>query len=104
MANGIVVLNAGSTSVKFAAYRGDHADSLDLIGRGQVDGIGSTPRFSAQNAKGDVLDVHTWDGGRSLDREKALGFVITWLENREKNLKVVGVGHRVVQGGPYDKP
>jgi acetate kinase len=104
MANGIIVINSGSTSVKFAAFRGDRANSLDLICRGQVDGIGSMPRFSAKNANSEVMDTHAWDEARSLDREKALGFVIAWLESREKDLKIVGVGHRVVQGGPYTKP
>jgi acetate kinase len=104
MANGIIVLNSGSTSVKFAAFRGDRAGSLDLICRGQIDGIGSTPRFSAKNANGEVIDTSAWDEARPLDREKALGFVITWLESHEKDLKIVGVGHRVVQGGSYNKP
>jgi acetate kinase len=105
MANGIIVINAGSTSVKFAAYRGDHADSLDPVCHGQVDGIGSQPRFSAKNATGEVVDTHTWEKAELLDREKALGFVITWLENHERELKIVAVGHRVVQGGlAYDKP
>jgi acetate kinase len=105
MANGIIVINAGSTSVKFAAYQGDHADSLDLICRGQVEGIGSTPKFSAKNAKGQVVDTRAWDSAQSLDRERALGFVIKWLENHEKDLKIVAVGHRVVQGGlAHDKP
>ena len=105
MANGIIVINAGSTSVKFAAYRGDQPDALDLICRGQVDGIGSKPSFSAKNAKGELIDTHAWDNAQLLDREKALGFVITWLEDHEKDLKVVAVGHRVVQGGvAYAKP
>jgi acetate kinase len=104
MANGIIVINAGSTSVKFAAYRCDHADSLDLICRGQVEGIGSKPSFSAKNTKGELVDTHAW-GVQPLDREEALKFVITWLENHEKDLKIVAVGHRVVQGGlAHDKP
>ena len=41
MANAFVVLNTGSTSVKFAAYTGDDCGlSLDLVCRGQLDGIG----------------------------------------------------------------
>jgi len=99
MANGIIVINAGSTSVKFAAYRGDRPDSLDLICRGQVEGIGSKPSFSAKNPNGELLDAHTWDKAQALDREKALHFVITWLEEHERDLKIVAVGHRVVQGG-----
>ena len=48
MANAFVVLNAGSTSVKFAAYTGDDAHSLDLFCRGQLDGIGTQPSFAAK--------------------------------------------------------
>ena len=40
MANAFVVINTGSTSVKFDAYTGDDADSLDLVCRGQLGGIG----------------------------------------------------------------
>src|SRR2546430_7536691 len=61
MANAFVVLNAGSTSVKFAAYTGDDPHSLDLVCRGQLDGIGSQPSFAAKNSKGEVIETHTWN-------------------------------------------
>jgi acetate kinase len=99
MANAFVVLNAGSTSVKFAAYTGDDPHALDLICRGQLDGIGSQPSFAAKNSKGKVIETRTWNGERPLDREEALEFVIAWLERHEAGLKIVAVGHRVVQGG-----
>jgi acetate kinase len=99
MANAFVVLNTGSTSVKFAAYTGDDPDSLDLTCRGQLDGIGSQPSFAAKNSKGEVIETRTWNDERPLDREGALKFVITWLERHEAGLKIVAVGHRVVQGG-----
>src|SRR5262245_41909998 len=104
MANGIIAINSGSTSVKFTAFRGYRAKSLDLICHGQVDGIGSTARFSAKDANGKVIDTDAWSGARSLDREQALRFVIAWLQNHQKDLDIVGVGHRVLQGGHYDKP
>ena len=105
MANAFVVLNTGSTSVKFAAYTGDDADSLDLICRGQLDGIGSQPSFSAKNAKGEIVDTRSWDKDRLLDREGALKFVISWLERHQVGLKVVAVGHRIVLGGAaYERP
>ena len=105
MANAFVVLNAGSTSVKFAAYTGDDADSLDLVCRGQLDGIGSQPRFAAKNSKGEVIETRTWNKERPLDREEALKFVIAWLERHEAGLKIVAVGHRVVQGGvAHERP
>ena len=105
MANAFVVLNAGSTSVKFAAYTGDGEDSLDLVCRGQLDGIGSQPSFVAKNAKGELIDTRTWDKQQLLDREGALKFVITWLERHEAGLKIVAVGHRVVLGGvAHERP
>src|SRR6266446_2435490 len=105
MANAFVVINAGSTSVKFAAYTGDDADSLALVCRGQLDGIGSQPSFAAKSAKGEIIDTQTWDKERSLDREDALKFVITWLERHEAGLKIVAVGHRVVLGGiAHERP
>jgi acetate kinase len=99
MANVFVVLNSGSTSVKFAAYTGDKAESLDLVCRGQLDGIGSQPGFAAKNAKGELIDTQTWGKERILDRDAALKFVIAWLQDHDAGLKVVAVGHRVVQGG-----
>ena len=105
MANAFVVINSGSTSVKFAAYTGDDPESLDLVCRGQLDGIGSQPSFAAKNAKGELVDTQTWDKGRVLGREDALKFVITWLERHEAGLRVVAVGHRVLQGGvAHDRP
>jgi acetate kinase len=105
MANAFVVLNAGSTSVKFAAYTGDDPHSLDLVCRGQLDGIGSQPSFAAKNSKGEAIETRTWNDERPLDREEALKFVIAWLERHEAGLKIVAVGHRVVQGGvAHDQP
>jgi len=99
MANVFVVLNSGSTSVKFAAYTGDKAESLDLVCRGQLEGIGSQPSFAAKNAKGELIDTQTWGKERILGRDAALKFVIAWLQDHDAGLKVVAVGHRVVQGG-----
>ncbi len=105
MTNAFVVINAGSTSVKFAAYTGDDADSFDLVCRGQLDGIGSQPSFAAKNSKGEVIETRTWNKERPLDREEALKFVITWLERHEAGLKIVAVGHRVVLGGvAHERP
>src|SRR5262249_13584476 len=79
--------------------------SLDLVCRGQLDGIGSQPSFAAKNSKGEVIATHTWNKERPLDREEALKFVIAWLERHEAGLKIVAVGHRVVQGGvAHERP
>ena len=41
----IVVVNAGSTSLKFGAYAVDAAGSLPLLCRGQIDSMESDPHF-----------------------------------------------------------
>jgi acetate kinase len=105
MAQGIVVINAGSTSVKFAAYICHGTDGPTLVCRGQVDGIGSQPSFVVKNASGNQLNTRNWERADALDPEDAINFVITWLENHHTGLEIVAVGHRVVHGGVnYDKP
>src|SRR5271165_4107687 len=99
MAQGIVAINAGSTSVKFAAYRCGGAGSPDLVCRGQVEGIGSQPSFVVKNSAGKPVDAHDWGEAHPLDPEGALRFVLAWLEKHQTDLKVVAVGHRVVHGG-----
>jgi acetate kinase len=103
MAKGILVINAGSTSVKFAAYRCSEPE-LRVVYRGQVEGIGSQPSFVVKDAGGKQVDVHDWNGG-PLNPEGALTFVMTWLEKHQANLEIFAVGHRVVQGGvTYENP
>lgn len=58
---GILVINGGSTSVKFAGYRHEGGEDLRVVCRGQVEGIGSHPSFAAKGADGKPVDAH--DGG-----------------------------------------
>lgn len=105
MANGILVINAGSTSVKFAAYRCSGAGLPDLVYRGQVEGIGSQSSFVVKDSKGKPVDANDWEESHALDPEGALRFVITWLETHQTDLKIAAVGHRVVHGGlGYESP
>ncbi len=104
MAKGILVINAGSTSVKFATYRCGGADSLDLVCRGQVKGIGSQPSFVVKDSKGKPMEAHDWEEAHPLDQEGALRFITTWLETHQTDLEIAAVGHRVLLGGPYERP
>ena len=105
MTKGILVINAGSTSVKFAAYHYGGPNSMGLVCRGQVEGIGSQPTFVAKYSKGEPVDAHDWEELHPLDPEGALRFVITWLETHQTDLKIAAVGHRVVHGGlVYESP
>lgn len=57
---GILVINGGSTSVKFAGYRHEGGEDLRVVCRGQVEGIGSHPSFVAKGADGKPVDAHDW--------------------------------------------
>ncbi|HEX3938996.1 MAG TPA: acetate/propionate family kinase [Xanthobacteraceae bacterium] len=95
----IVVVNAGSTSLKFAAYAVDASGSLPLLCRGQIDGMESDPHFVVKNAAGMQLGVNEWGKGCAIDHKTALHFVIIWLEANLGDSKVIAAGHRIVLGG-----
>lgn len=95
---GILVLNAGSSSLKFAFYA--QAESgLDVLCRGQVEGMMTAPQFAVKDAHGAELATHSWPSGQPIDADTALRFVLHWLEGELSETRVVAAGHRVVQGG-----
>ena len=99
MADVILVLNAGSSSVKFCLF--EAAGALSLVYRGEVDGIGVRPRFVVRDAEGAVLeDRQPQDvGGRPLSHQDLLGDLLDWIDRHARGLTLVAAGHRVVHGG-----
>ncbi|MFM8272802.1 MAG: acetate/propionate family kinase [Gemmata sp.] len=92
----ILVLNAGSSSLKFSAFP---AGGGGALARGQVEGIGTAPRFTLRGADGAALIKEALGAGPALDHEGALGLVIERLRAHLGGDRVVAVGHRVVHGG-----
>jgi acetate kinase len=102
--NAIVVVNAGSSSVKFSMFfrRGD---ALDLVLRGQYEALFGRPRFAAGDADGHTVAEQTWDEGEPLGHDGALAHLIGFLRSRAGGARLAGVGHRVVHGGLlYSEP
>jgi acetate kinase len=100
----ILVVNAGSSSVKFQVFvvTGDGSPKRQI--KGQVDGIGSRPRLRAAAADGGTLVDRTYPAEAVADVPTALGAAGAWLRD-ERRIDPVAVGHRVVHGGPdYDRP
>jgi len=98
----VLVLNAGSSSLKFAVY-GRLADGAARRGwrveaSGQIEGIGTAPRFHARAAGGETL-VEKALGAPARDARGALAELATWLRAHFGAARLVGVGHRVVHGG-----
>lgn len=93
-----LVLNAGSSSLKFSVYARPASAAWRLESRGQVEGIGTAPRFSAKDADGTVLAKEDL-GSAVRDARTALDALADWLRARYGGGRVLGVGHRVVHGG-----
>jgi hypothetical protein len=105
MTKGVLVINSGSTSVKFAAYRHDGADDLGVVVRGQVGGIGDQPHFIGRDRNGKPIDTYEWGEDYPLSQENALKFIFTLLNNHLRDISFAAAGHRVVLGGiRYEHP
>jgi acetate kinase len=94
-----LVLNAGSSSLKFCVYRRPQLGAWRLESRGQIEGIGTSPRLSAKDGAGEALADQKLDPS-VRDGRSALESLAAWLRSRYGGARVLGVGHRVVHGGP----
>lgn len=92
----ILVLNAGSSSLKFAGFAVGRDGPVPMC-HGQVEGLGAAPRFTARMADGSAPDERRWT--TRMDHAAALGEIIPWLEGALAGRAVIAVGHRVVHGG-----
>jgi acetate kinase len=94
----VLVLNAGSSSLKFCVYQHADAEAWRAEARGQIEGIGTSPRLSAKDGAGSRLEDQKLDAS-VRDQRKALDALAVWLRARFHGTRVLGVGHRVVHGG-----
>jgi acetate kinase len=93
-----VIINAGSSSLKCSVFRRPEMDAWRLEVRGQIEGIGTSPQFSAKDGAGQSVADQQVDGSVK-DSRAALTYVADWLGERYGGARVRGVGHRVVHGG-----
>ncbi|MGY2906661.1 acetate/propionate family kinase [Bradyrhizobium sp. URHC0002] len=100
----ILVVNAGSSSVKFQIFSVEGEGKLRRLIKGQMDGIGSRPRLRASGADSDPLADRAYPIEAVPDVPAAMAIAGGWLRD-ELRINPVAVGHRVVHGGPdYDRP
>jgi acetate kinase len=98
MTDVILVLNAGSSSIKFSVFVIKQGE-LELGFTGQVEGLYTSPRFIAKTADGAVLSQKSWDEGTKLGHEGAIEHLRGFLREQREGLRLAGVGHRVGHGG-----
>jgi acetate kinase len=97
MSDALLVLNAGSSSLKFSVFLAE--DPPQPLLRGQLEGLLTQPRFIARNANA-VIGEKEWPAGTSLGHQGAIEFLFAW--GREGALgghRIVATGHRIVHGG-----
>jgi acetate kinase len=100
----ILVVNAGSSSVKFQVFAADGGAGLRRLIKGQMDGIGTRPHLRAEGAGKQLLIDQDYAATQVGDVPAALLAAGAWLRETQQ-LEPVAVGHRVVHGGPqYDRP
>jgi acetate kinase len=100
----ILVVNAGSSSVKFQVFSVEGEGKLRRQIKGQMDGIGSRPRLRASGVDSEPLADRAYPIESVPDVPAAMGIAGGWLRD-ELRISPMAVGHRVVHGGPeYDRP
>ena len=98
MSDAIVVLNAGSSSIKFSIFAAADAD-LELVLRGQIEGLYTKARFLARDGSGTLVAERSWDAEHPLGHDGALDHLFGYLRAELSGYCPLGVGHRVVHGG-----
>jgi len=97
MPDALLVLNAGSSSLKFSVFLA--GDPPQPVLRGQLEGLLTQPRFWARDAT-TVVGEKEWPAGTRLGHQGAIEFLFAWgRDGVFGGHRIVAVGHRVVHGG-----
>jgi acetate kinase len=104
MSETILVVNAGSSSIKFQLFSVAASDQLQRRLKGQIESIGVRPHLIARGIGGETLIDETWPAGEVAGVPGALDKVVAFLRAQIGSLPTA-IGHRVVHGGPdYSEP
>ncbi|NMQ19495.1 acetate/propionate family kinase [Candidatus Competibacter phosphatis] len=98
MSDAILVVNAGSSSIKFSLFL-ERGEALDLLLGGQIEGLYTTPRFKVKDAAGATVGERQWSAGEPLGHDGAIAYLASFLREQLGEHRLVAVGHRVVHGG-----
>lgn len=98
MADVILVLNAGSSSIKFRAFDAQPQEP-ELVLYGQVEGLYTAARFTAFGRDGTSIGEKTWENGADIGHGVAIEYIAEFLRGHAGGHRLAAVGHRVVHGG-----
>lgn len=98
MADAILILNAGSSSLKFSIFLEGEKPKLFL--RGRLEEVFTQPRFVVKDATGNVVGSRVWKFGTELGHQGAIEFLFEWgAKGVLRGHSLTAVGHRIVHGG-----
>ncbi|WP_367159960.1 acetate/propionate family kinase [Kozakia baliensis] len=105
MAQTILTLNAGSSSIKFALFDAEKREPHRLLS-GELEGIGERPHLRVKDTEGKVIADENWEHNQSQDpHDEPMAAVMRWLASHYGKGTVQAIGHRIVHGGPkYHQP
>jgi acetate kinase len=99
MAGVILVVNAGSSSLKFAVFTPASDSDPVLRLKGQIESIGVRPRLVARDAAGAMLIEQSYDAAAVSGHDGAITALSAWLRTMGESSELLAAGHRVVHGG-----
>lgn len=89
----ILVLNSGSSSIKFGIFDSSEEKPAMLF-RGAIEHIGGKPGLHANDASGASVLDRSWSSPQS--EEELIDAILGWLDDEELTLGLSAVGHRIV--------
>jgi acetate kinase len=98
VSDAILVLNAGSSSIKFSLFVERGAEP-QLALAGLLEGLYTAPRFSARDATGASIAERAWEADTQLGHDGAMSHLVQFLGARRDDYRLIAAGHRVVHGG-----
>jgi acetate kinase len=97
MTDALLILNAGSSSLKFSVF--DLGSDMTPILRGWIEPLPAAPTFKAFDAAGRVIDEHTWPAPSRVAHADAADFLLAWGRRAGlRGRRLIAAGHRVVPG------
>jgi len=95
--NAIVVVNAGSSSIKFSLF-GENGADLSVFLKGQIEGLYTDgTHFAAHDVGGELVAEKRWNGAATHD--DAMRHLLDFVRTHLGDHRVKAVGHRIVHGG-----
>jgi acetate kinase len=99
VSDAILVLNAGSSSLKFTEFLVGAGEAPEACVSGNLEELYGRARFRARDANGAVVGEHEWSEDAPPGHAGALEFLFEWLRSNASDAQLAAVGHRVVHGG-----